>query len=101
MTPHMHMRGKAFRYEANIPDGRREILLDVPKYDFNWQIRYDLAEPKLLPRGTELLCTAHFDNSESNLSNPDPTRNVGWGEQTWDEMMIGYFTTLPGQAPAP
>jgi peroxiredoxin len=100
MTPHMHMRGKAFRYEARYPDGRQEILLDVPKYDFNWQMRYDLAEPKLLPRGTELLCTAHYDNSESNLSNPDPMRNVGWGEQTWDEMMIGYFTTLPGQPPS-
>jgi hypothetical protein len=101
MTPHMHMRGKAFRYEAEYPDGRKEILLDVPKYDFNWQMRYDLAEPKLLPRGTRLLCTAHFDNSEQNLSNPDPKRDVHWGDQTWDEMMIGYFTTLPGQSPAP
>ncbi|HEY4312305.1 MAG TPA: redoxin domain-containing protein [Pirellulales bacterium] len=101
MTPHMHMRGKAFRYEAEYPDGRKEILLDVPKYDFNWQMRYDLAEPKLLPRGTRLLCTAHFDNSEQNLSNPDPNRDVRWGDQTWDEMMIGYFTTLPGQSPAP
>ena len=100
MTPHMHMRGKAFRYEVQYPDGRREILLDVPHYDFNWQMRYDLAEPKLLPGGTRLFCTAHFDNSENNLSNPDPRRDVRWGEQTWDEMMIGYFTTLPGQAPA-
>ncbi len=101
MTPHMHMRGKAFRYEAQYPDGRREILLDVPRYDFNWQLRYDLTEPKLLPSGTKLLCTAHFDNSEHNLSNPDPKRNVHWGDQTWDEMMIGYFTTLPGQASPP
>lgn len=101
MTPHMHMRGKAFRYEAEYPDGRTEILLDVPRYDFNWQMRYDLAVPKLLPSGTRLHCTALFDNSENNLSNPDPKRNVGWGEQTWDEMMIGYFTTLPGESPAP
>ena len=100
MTPHMHMRGKSFRYEATYPDGRREVLLDVPKYDFNWQLRYDLAQPKFLPRGTHLLCVAHFDNSEENLNNPDPKRDVGWGEQTWDEMMIGYFTTLPGQPPA-
>jgi peroxiredoxin len=100
MTPHMHMRGKSFRYEAQYPDGHREMLLDVPRFDFNWQLRYDLAEPKLLPRGTQLLCTAHFDNSENNLSNPDPKRDVRWGEQTWDEMMIGYFTTLPGQAPS-
>ncbi len=101
MTPHMHMRGKAFRYEAEYPDGTKEILLDVPRFDFNWQLRYDLAEPKLLPRGTRLHCTALFDNSENNLSNPDPKREVHWGEQTWDEMMIGYFTTLPGQSPAP
>lgn len=99
MTPHMHMRGKSFKYEAVYPGGRREVLLDVPRYDFNWQLRYDLAEPKFLPRGTHLECTAHFDNSSENLNNPNPKRSVGWGEQTWDEMMIGYFTTLPGEAP--
>ncbi|HEY2839689.1 MAG TPA: redoxin domain-containing protein [Pirellulales bacterium] len=99
MTPHMHMRGKSFRYEAVYPNGRREVLLDVPRYDFNWQLRYDLAEPKFLPRGSHLHCTAHFDNSEENLNNPNPRRNVGFGEQTWDEMMIGYFTTLPGEPP--
>ena len=86
---------------AEYPDGAKEILLDVPRYDFNWQMRYDLAEPKLLPSGTRLHCTALFDNSENNLSNPDPRRDVRWGEQTWDEMMIGYFTTLPGESPAP
>ncbi|MBI2825742.1 MAG: redoxin domain-containing protein [Planctomycetia bacterium] len=97
LTPHMHMRGKSFRYEAVYPGGRREVLLDVPRYDFNWQLRYDLAEPKLLPKGTELVCTAHYDNSEANLSNPNPKRRVHWGDQTWDEMLIGYFTTLPGE----
>jgi peroxiredoxin len=95
MTPHMHLRGKAFRYEAVYPDGTQEILLDVPKFDFNWQLRYDLAEPKLLPKGTVLACTAKFDNSEDNLANPNPKEAVRWGDQTWEEMMIGYFTTLP------
>jgi peroxiredoxin len=95
LTPHMHLRGKAFRYEAEYPDGRREILLDIPRYDFNWQLRYDFAEPKLMPKGTKLICTAHYDNSEENLSNPNPKAMVHWGDQTWDEMMIGYFTSLP------
>lgn len=95
LTPHMHLRGKSFRYEAEYPDGCREILLDIPHYDFNWQLRYHLAEPKLLPAGTRLLCTAHFDNSPNNLANPDPTKPVRWGDQTWEEMMIGYFSTLP------
>lgn len=95
LTPHMHLRGKSFRYEAEYPDGRREVLLDIPRYDFNWQLRYHLAEPKLMPAGTQLFCTAHFDNSEENLANPDPTKPVRWGDQTWEEMMIGYFTTLP------
>src|SRR5487761_1870259 len=95
MTPHMHLRGKSFRYEAEYPDGRRETLLDIPHYDFNWQLRYRLSEPKLLPKGTRLVCTAHFDNSADNLANPDPTQPVRWGDQTWEEMMIGYFSTLP------
>jgi hypothetical protein len=95
LTPHMHLRGKSFRYEAEYPDGSREVLLDIPRYDFNWQLRYTLAEPKLMPKGTKLLCTAHFDNSEKNLANPDPTKPVHWGDQTWEEMMIGYFSTLP------
>jgi len=91
MSPHMHLRGKAFRFEAKYPDGGREILLDVPKYDFNWQLRYTLAEPKRLPSGTVIECTAHFDNSEDNVANPDPSDTVRWGPQTWDEMMIGFF----------
>lgn len=95
LTPHMHLRGKSFRYEAAYPDGSREVLLDIPHYDFNWQLRYRLAEPKLLPKGTQLECTAHFDNSAGNLANPDPTKPVRWGDQTWEEMMIGYFSTLP------
>lgn len=94
LTPHMHMRGKSFRYEAVYPNGTREVLLDVPRYDFNWQIDYLLREPKLLPKGTRLECAAHFDNSAKNLSNPDPSKTVTFGEQTWDEMMIGFFGTV-------
>jgi len=100
LTPHMHVRGKSFKYEARYPDGTREVLLDVPNFDFNWQIDYILAEPKLMPKGTLLSCTATYDNSAGNPSNPDPTRRVRFGEQTWDEMMIGWFSsaTLPADA---
>jgi peroxiredoxin/mono/diheme cytochrome c family protein len=89
--PHMHVRGKSFRYTAVYPDGRREILLDVPHYDFNWQNTYTLAEPKRLPRGTTIECVAHFDNSANNPANPDPKSPVRWGDQTWEEMMIGFY----------
>jgi peroxiredoxin/mono/diheme cytochrome c family protein len=91
MMPHMHLRGKAFRYEAIYPDGRKETLLDVPHYDFNWQTAYRLTDPKELPAGTRVEATARYDNSEQNLNNPDPTITVRWGSQTWEEMMIGYF----------
>lgn len=94
MTPHMHLRGKSFRFEAEYPDGSREILLDVPKYDFNWQFTYNFVEPKLIPKGTYVHCTAHFDNSEDNLANPDPTEEVTFGDQTWEEMMFGFFTSI-------
>ena len=91
MFPHMHMRGKAFRYELNLPDGSSEILLDVPRYDFNWQNSFVLDEPRVIPEGAELLCTAYFDNSENNLANPNPDETVRWGDQTWEEMMIGWY----------
>jgi peroxiredoxin len=91
MSPHMHVRGKDFRYEVIYPDGRAETLLWVPNYDFGWQTTYVLAEPKRLPKGTTMRCTAHYDNSENNLSNPDPSATVRWGEQTWEEMMFGWF----------
>lgn len=90
-SPHMHLRGKAFSYEAMFPDKSQEMLLKVPNYDFNWQTFYRLQEPRPLPRGTRIHAVAHFDNSEKNLSNPDPKKTVRWGDQTWDEMMIGYF----------
>jgi len=94
MNPHMHLRGKAFRYELELPNGTREILLDVPRYDFNWQLWYMLKEPKLIPKGSRMVCTAYFDNSAENPSNPDPSKEVNWGEQTWDEMMFGFYSTL-------
>lgn len=89
--PHMHFRGKDFEYRAIYPDGRKEVLLRVPHYNFNWQLTYDLAEPKFLPKGTVIECTAHYDNSANNPFNPDPTKKVFPGEQTWEEMMIGFF----------
>jgi len=92
--PHMHLRGKSFSYEANYPDGTKEMLLDVPKYDFNWQTSYELLKEKTLPRGTRIHCVAHYDNSEYNLANPDPDKTVRWGDQTWEEMMIGYFDVV-------
>jgi hypothetical protein len=90
MSPHMHLRGKDFRYEISFPDGRSETLLSVPAYDFAWQTLYRLAEQLRLPPGTRIECLAHFDNSASNPANPDPSRTVTWGDQTWDEMMIGF-----------
>jgi len=95
MSPHMHLRGKSFRYEAFYPDGRSEILLNVPEYDFNWQLKYVPAQPITLPKGTKIVCTAVFDNSEWNVSNPDPTKTVRWGDQSFDEMMIGFMDTVP------
>jgi hypothetical protein len=96
--PHMHVRGKDMTYTAILPDGRREILLSVPKYRFDWQLDYYLAEPKALPKGTKILVTAHYDNSPANKDNPDPAATVHYGDQTWDEMMAGYFTyTIDGQ----
>ncbi len=91
MSPHMHVRGKSFRYTAVYPDGNREILLDVPKYDFNWQTEYRYGAYKKMPKGTRIFCEAAFDNSTKNLNNPNPDAWVQWGDQTYEEMMIGYF----------
>jgi hypothetical protein len=91
VSPHMHVRGKDFRYDLVYPDGKSEPVLWVPQYDFGWQTTYQLAEPKVVPRGTKLHCVAHFDNSEDNYANPDPSIEVTWGEQTWEEMMFGWF----------
>lgn len=102
LMPHMHFRGKRFRYEARYPDGRTEPLLSVPRYDFNWQTQYDLATPKPLPAGTRVVVDGAFDNSGQNPANPDPSQEVRWGHQSWDEMFIGYlmYTTPVGPHPA-
>ncbi len=91
MRPHLHLRGKTFEYKVLYPDGGEEILLRVPDYDFSWQTRYVLAVPKRLPAGTKLVATGSWDNSASNPTNPDPSSTVSWGQQTDDEMMIGFF----------
>jgi hypothetical protein len=91
LLPHMHWRGKSFEFRAVFPDGRKEVLLRVPHYDYNWQLSYYLERPLLLPTGTVIECTAHFDNSPNNPRNPDPAKTVRFGPQSWDEMMIGYF----------
>jgi hypothetical protein len=91
LMPHMHVRGKDFKFTVVYPDGRSEVILNVPRYDFNWQLLYQFKKPFLLPKGSKLECVAHFDNSTANKYNPDPTKDVRWGDQTWEEMMIGWF----------
>jgi thiol-disulfide isomerase/thioredoxin len=91
LLPHMHLRGKDFQYTVTRPGETARVLLSVPAYDFGWQTVYSLAEPLPLPKGTRIDCVAHFDNSESNVFNPNPNQLVRWGEQTFEEMMIGYI----------
>jgi hypothetical protein len=91
LMPHMHVRGKDIVYRAVYPDGRSEVLLSVPKYNFNWQVYYYPLKPLAAPKGTRLEAVAHYDNSTKNALNPDPTKDVRFGEQTWDEMMNGFF----------
>jgi hypothetical protein len=91
LMPHMHLRGKDYLYRAIYPDGRSEILLSVPKYDFGWQVYYYPKKPIKLPKGTKIETVAHYDNSVKNPLNPDPTKPVRFGEQTWEEMMNGFF----------
>jgi hypothetical protein len=88
--PHMHLRGKAFEYRVTYPDGRSETLFRMPKYNFNWQITYQLAQPLKLPKGTVITAVAHYDNSPNNPYNPDPAKEVFWGDQSWDEMLAGF-----------
>ena len=91
LMPHMHLRGKDIIYRALYPDGRSEVLLSVPKYNFNWQVYYYPKTPIAVPKGTRIQALAHFDNSTNNKMNPDATKSVRFGEQTWDEMMNGFF----------
>jgi hypothetical protein len=93
-TPHMHDRGKDFRYDATLPDGTTRTLLFVPRYNFSWQFVYVPRDMIVLPKGTVLHGTAHFDNSTGNPSNPDPTRAVQWGQQTFEEMMFGFVEMI-------
>ena len=89
-TPHMHLRGKACRYEITEPVEKKQVILDIPHYDFNWQLLYRLKEPLSVKKGETLQYTAWYDNSDKNPANPDPTKTVRWGPQTYDEMMLGY-----------
>jgi len=92
MMPHMHVRGKSMTYTLTYPDGKVEKILDVPHYDFNWQLKYDTSVK--VPKGSKLRVDAHYDNSANNKYNPNPNRDVYYGEQTWEEMMIGYVGVL-------
>jgi peroxiredoxin/mono/diheme cytochrome c family protein len=90
LSPHMHLRGKDFEFRAVLPDGTKKTLLAIPHYDFAWQTTYHFEKPVELPAGSRIECTAHFDNSDANPNNPDPKATVKWGDQTWQEMMIGF-----------
>ena len=102
--PHMHLRGKSFKYTLEVPDQKPEVLLSVPAFDFGWQSYYTLTKPLALKPGTVMKCDATFDNSDKNRANPDSSKQVRWGEQTWEEMMIGYIDIdfpIPPTAPKP
>jgi peroxiredoxin len=91
LFPHMHLRGKSFTYEAIWPDGNVETLLEVPRFDYTWQHRYEFTTPRRFPKGTTIRCTGVYDNSSANSANPDPSATVHIGKQAWDEMFNGYF----------
>jgi hypothetical protein len=96
MNPHMHLRGKAFEFRAVYPTGESQVLLRVPNYNFAWQLQYYLKRQLPLPKGTRIELSAWYDNSANNPTNPDPAREVRWGDQSWDEMMVGTLDlTLP------
>jgi hypothetical protein len=99
-TPHMHYRGKDITYEVIHPNGKREVLLHVPRYDFNWQLVYRLKEPKLIEKGSRLIVTAHYDNSPNNRFNPDPSQNIRWGDKSEEEMMTSWIEYLEVKPPA-
>ncbi|HKI37860.1 MAG TPA: redoxin domain-containing protein [Gemmataceae bacterium] len=97
--PHMHLRGKDFTYEARVPGREPEVLLSVPHYNFGWQASYRLETPYPMPKGSKLHCVGHFDNSAKNPNNPDPTKDVTWGDQTWEEMLIGWTEIVYDRKP--
>jgi hypothetical protein len=92
--PHTHLRGRSWEYRLVYSDGRSEVVLSVPRYDFNWQTYYEFAKPLIAPKGTRLEATAHYDNSAANKANPDPDKIVRWGEQTWEEMQYTGITYI-------
>ncbi|MDD9895125.1 MAG: hypothetical protein OXU66_11255 [Gammaproteobacteria bacterium] len=92
LMPHMHFRGKRMKFTAKYPDGSEELLLSVPDYDFNWQLAHEFAEPYRIPAGTQIIAVGAFDNSEQNAANPDPSIEVNWGEQSWEEMFMGFYS---------
>ncbi len=94
LHPHMHGRGKDFLYKLIYPTGESQTILSVPHYNWHWQNWYTLEKPILLPKGTKIECVAHFDNSPNNPDNADPKKEVTWGEQSWDEMMVGFFNLV-------
>jgi mono/diheme cytochrome c family protein len=99
LTPHLHLRGKSMKYTLTLPDGREEVLLDVPKYDFNWQLYYQLETPKRIPAGSKVTVVTLFDNSPKNKFNPAPEKEVFWSEQSWDEMYAPQARiTIDGRA---
>jgi hypothetical protein len=100
ILPHTHVRGRGWKVEVTYPDGRNEVVLAVPKYDFNWQTDYVFKKPLILSKGTVLKTSAWYDNSTANKTNPDPTVDVHWGEQTWEEMQFTALTITLGSAPA-
>jgi hypothetical protein len=112
LLPHMHLRGKDFLFKAVYPTGESQVLLSVPHYDFSWQLNYNPAQDLIMPKGSKIECVAHYDNSANNPSNPDATKEVRYGDQSWEEMMFGFFdvvipadkdlrSILPPRKPAP
>ena len=98
--PHTHVRGKRWSYTLELPDGSKKALLSVPKYDFNWQTYYMFKEPVPVPKGARIVSTAWYDNSAANRSNPDPTIDVKWGDQTWEEMQYTGILYSVKRSPA-
>jgi peroxiredoxin len=91
VTPHMHLRGRSMKFETLYPDGKREVIASIPRYDFNWQVTYQLATPKKIPSGTWAVLSGSWDNSPHNPTNPDPKKTVHWGDQSFDEMFLGWY----------
>jgi hypothetical protein len=97
--PHMHLRGKDFVCNIQYPDGKEEPVLSIPRFNFNWQLAYHYKAPLVVPKGGKVHCVAHFDNSAKNPHNPDPNVAVTWGDQTWQEMMVGWMDMVYDRKP--